>query len=98
MTSLSDNKLLATFEEHLERYSSMEPADLYKLAHQASLGVGHLVSSTEDVTNALIEEIGTMEQRARVDHGRAEAEANWIAAEKAWSKVCAKKARERWGD
>lgn len=65
MTDATHDALLDQLEEHLERYPEMAPIDLYKLTHQAVLGVGHLVTTEEAVVNALIDEIDGMDPRVR---------------------------------
>ncbi|MEO1268154.1 MAG: hypothetical protein AAFX99_08650 [Myxococcota bacterium] len=65
MTHATSEALLDLMEEHLERYPDMEPVDLYKLAHQAVLGVGHLVTTEEAAIESLLTEIDAMDPHLR---------------------------------
>jgi len=41
---------------HLERFPDAEPVDLYKLVHQASLGIGHLIDNDVEARGMLADE------------------------------------------
>lgn len=58
---------LELLDEHLERYPLITPTDLYKLAHQACLGPGHLLDhSTERmVRDALASEVRSLDLEPR---------------------------------
>jgi hypothetical protein len=55
------------FREHLERYPRLTPQDLYKLAHQACLGPGHLLNDATPrmVRDALAEELRSIDLAPR---------------------------------
>ncbi|MEK6651010.1 MAG: hypothetical protein AABY75_08535 [Bacteroidota bacterium] len=54
--SRSDNSILPVLKEHMRRHPDMQAEDIYKLAHQAAMGNGHLFTDTAGVRLYLLNE------------------------------------------
>ncbi|MBN1680019.1 MAG: hypothetical protein JW966_06980 [Anaerolineae bacterium] len=54
---MSEDRIIALINSHLERYPQAEYQDVYKLLHQAAFGPGHLITSRKAAREYLDNEI-----------------------------------------
>jgi hypothetical protein len=55
---MSQDQVAALLHAHLERYPEARIADVYKLLHQSTFGIGHLITSKKTAREWLDHEIG----------------------------------------
>jgi hypothetical protein len=62
---MTEDRMTALIQIHLERYPESEIMDVYKLLHQATFGIGHLITSKKTAREWLDQEIALLRPETR---------------------------------